>query len=145
MNIDHPSKALSDALGAAIHRDLSPIPYRRWTPAMKKDGVARDDAPLEHRRPSSWEVEVVMFPETWGSTALGYGGVGGSAMTPAYTIIVSCDQVAEACIYWGGSRLGAKLDLTDRRQNEALREAMRIQSTHDISKEGRARMKERMK
>jgi hypothetical protein len=41
-----------------------------------------------------------MFPEVWGSTALGFGGMGGASMTPAYTVIVSRPNVA--AVYWGG-------------------------------------------
>lgn len=35
------------------------------------------------------EVEMYMFPQTWGSTALGFGGIGGQAMTSAYTTVVT--------------------------------------------------------
>lgn len=35
------------------------------------------------------ELEVEVFPQTWGSTALGFGGIGGQAMTSAYTTVVS--------------------------------------------------------
>lgn len=34
------------------------------------------------------EVEMRMFKQTWGSTALGFGGFGGQAITAAYTVIV---------------------------------------------------------
>ena len=30
-----------------------------------------------------------VFKQTWGSTALGFGGIGGSAMTDAYTTVVT--------------------------------------------------------
>lgn len=33
-------------------------------------------------------VDVVAFVQTWGSTALGFNGIGGNAMTPAITTIV---------------------------------------------------------
>jgi hypothetical protein len=42
-----------------------------------------------------------MFPETWASTALGFGGMGGSAMTPAYTVVVARPKLA--LVYWAGS------------------------------------------
>ena len=31
--------------------------------------------------------EAEMFPQTWGSTALGFGGIGGQAITTAYTTV----------------------------------------------------------
>lgn len=35
-----------------------------------------------------FELEAIMFPQTWASTALGFGGVGGQALTTAYTTII---------------------------------------------------------
>ena len=46
---------------------------------------------------------VVMFQQTWGSTALGYGGIGGAVMTPAYTVVVSYENHMR--VYFGGGRL----------------------------------------
>ena len=119
MRIEHPSKTLTEALGAALHQDLSPIRYQRWTPDMKKAGIPLDDpkaVEMAERRPRYDDVEVRMFPELWSSTALGYGGMGGAAMTPAYTVVVFCQKNQEACLYWGGGRLGWKFDLSDPNQ-----------------------------
>jgi hypothetical protein len=41
-----------------------------------------------------------MFSQTWGSTALGFGGVGGQAITSAYVIVLEC--MGEFCVYFGG-------------------------------------------
>lgn len=39
------------------------------------------------------EVKLVsMFEQTWGSTALGFGGIGGAAMTTAYTGIIQAGE-----------------------------------------------------
>lgn len=43
-----------------------------------------------------------MFPQTWGSTALGFGGVGGQAITGAYTVIVECHRTGNRAVYFGG-------------------------------------------
>lgn len=55
------------------------------------------------RRPRLYEIQVLaMFPQIWGSAALGLGGIGGSAMTTAYTIVItSC--VGDALVYFGGT------------------------------------------
>lgn len=37
------------------------------------------------------EVSMYMFPQVWGSTALGFEGIGGCALTTAYTVVV-CDE-----------------------------------------------------
>ena len=55
------------------------------------------------RRVYTHEVEVVMFQQTWGSTALGYGGIGGAVSTPAYTVVVSYENHMR--VYFGGGRL----------------------------------------
>jgi hypothetical protein len=43
-----------------------------------------------------------MFPQMWGSTALGFGGIGGAAMTSAYTVIVFGCNRTDACVYFNG-------------------------------------------
>jgi predicted Fe-S protein YdhL (DUF1289 family) len=64
------------------------------------------------RRVYSDEIEVTMFPQTWGSTATGYGGIGGSAMTSAYTIIV-CYKRTTYCVYFGCGRLAYRVTWAD--------------------------------
>jgi hypothetical protein len=43
-----------------------------------------------------------MFPQVWGSTALGFGGIGGQTITTAYTTVVESDIDASCCVYFGG-------------------------------------------
>lgn len=50
------------------------------------------------------EVELHLFPQIWGSTALGFGGAGGQAMTTAYTTVV-CDLQEGYCSVFFGERL----------------------------------------
>jgi hypothetical protein len=52
------------------------------------------------RRPTLHDVEVYSFPQTWSSTALGFGGIGGQAFTTAQTVVVS--DLQHACVYFGG-------------------------------------------
>lgn len=42
-----------------------------------------------------------MFPQLWGSTALGFGGIGGQAMTDAYSVVVEGPS-GELAVYWSG-------------------------------------------
>jgi hypothetical protein len=106
-----PVQTLHNVLGAAIYRDLPQIEYhdRDWTKwrALSKeeqlDAIKNNTVPgvMKTRRPREDDVEVYLFPQTWGSTALGYGGIGGSAMTTAYTVVVmNCNDV---CVYFGAS------------------------------------------
>jgi hypothetical protein len=61
----------------------------------------RDLPDIEGKRPTIYDVEIYSFPQSWGSSALGFSGVGGQAMTTAQTTIVS--NYSEACVYFGGS------------------------------------------
>ncbi len=93
-----------DSLAAALHCallvDLPPVSYQQWTPAMKRKGILAKAAPTAQRRPREDECEVHHFLQTWGSTALGFGGIGGSAMTSAYTTVVTCHHVS--AVYFAG-------------------------------------------
>lgn len=79
---------LSNGMYRAMLNDLPDVEYRGWTPAMKNNGLRPEDAPLKRRRPTMRELTPVCFPQTWGSTALGYDGIGGAAMTTALTVVV---------------------------------------------------------
>jgi hypothetical protein len=58
-----------------------------------------------------------MFTQTWGSTALGHGGMGGASVTTAYTIVLECYATQEFLVYFGGqvcykvSRQSKNIDL----------------------------------
>ena len=47
------------------------------------------------------DIAMRMFPQTWGSTALGFGGVGGQALTRAYTTVVSDIQRNWHVVFFG--------------------------------------------
>ncbi len=51
------------------------------------------------------DIEVYSFPQCWGSTALGYSGVGGSAMTSAQTVVLHAINENIVKVYFGGKRL----------------------------------------
>lgn len=51
-------------------------------------------------RPSLYDIDVHHFPQTWGSTALGFGGMGGAAMTKAYTTVIVCRD--NAAVFFAG-------------------------------------------
>jgi hypothetical protein len=44
----------------------------------------------------------LMRPQTWGSTSLGHGGMGGAAVTTAYTIVLECHATQEFLVYFSG-------------------------------------------
>lgn len=95
MRHGHPVTSLAEALYSALLKDLPEIEYQ-WQPPGKRDAKPE----VRKRRPEEHEVEVTMFYQTWGSTALGFGGIGGAAMTSAPTIIIACGR--DAAVYFGG-------------------------------------------
>ena len=110
MRLGNPVEAVSNAMGAALHRDLPDIDYedRDWI-EFKKTG--KDVRIKKTRRPYDDDIVVYVFPQTWGSTALGYGGMGGSAITTAYTVVVNHNRLY--CVYFGCSRLAYRVDLSE--------------------------------
>jgi hypothetical protein len=115
----NPIQVLHEALGAALYRDLPDVTYEvedwKALKALSKEEQAEayknKTFPKIKRteRPRPEEVEVYLFPQTWGSTALGYGGVGGSAMTADYTVVVVLYN--DVCVYFGRDQLAYKLNL----------------------------------
>lgn len=50
------------------------------------------------------DFELVTFNQTWGSTALGFGGIGGQAITQARTFVFIPQVDNEDCIVYFGGR-----------------------------------------
>jgi hypothetical protein len=149
MHLGSPFDALHGAIASAVHQDIPEITYqdRDWAAFKGMTGPEQVDAVNNHtepmitktRRVYTDEVEVVMFPQTWGSTALGYGGIGGSAMTPAYTVVVSYENYM--CVYFGGGRLAYRLDYNQMSQEgrERWRSDLQAHNLEDIRGSGKYR------
>jgi hypothetical protein len=112
MQLGSPLEALSAALYHAAHLALPDTTYetRDFEALYRLPTVERETAMLNGtyprktviRRPEPSECSVpLMFTEVWSSTALGFGGLGGAAMTPAYTVIVQGPR-RDLAVYWGG-------------------------------------------
>jgi hypothetical protein len=62
------------------------------------------------RKHSFYDLTVYsMFPQTWGSTALGFGGAGGQAISSAYVCVIESNLVGGYAVYFGG-RLAYVID-----------------------------------
>jgi hypothetical protein len=62
------------------------------------------------RKHSLYDLTVYsMFPQTWSSTALGFGGIGGQAISSAYVCIIESNLVGGYAVYFGG-RLAYVID-----------------------------------
>lgn len=125
--------ALHEALGQARLVHLPPIrtPRQQYITLDKPDPLTNSrvkrvtlEGEFDERRPYEEELSIVMFPQLWGSTSLGFGGIGGASMTTAYTVIVQ-GPTGESAVYFGGTfaylikRPGQKFaeDLMERNMN----------------------------
>jgi hypothetical protein len=50
-----------------------------------------------------------MFVQTWGSTALGFGGIGGASVTSDYVCVIESDLLGQFAVYFGG-RLAYRIE-----------------------------------
>ena len=121
MQLGSPIDAVASAVHHAAHVAFPDIHYqdRDWAALEGLSFEERRTMQLDNsypmvakvRRPDVSEIQVTaMFPQTWGSTALGFGGMGGAAMTPAYTVVVTGPN-GQLAVYWGG-RHAYTMDLT---------------------------------
>lgn len=79
--------SVTDALTNAVQDACQRLPYVEHTYCdMTEEGTPNLRPVLEKPREDDLIVEV--FSQTWGSTALGFGGIGGAAMTQAYTTLI---------------------------------------------------------
>lgn len=73
-----------------------------------------------------------MFPQVWGDTSLGFGGIGGQAMTTVYTTVV-IDDVSG----WCGVFFGERLAYIILNPNEKFYEDSRRGQMESVSKRGK--------
>ena len=102
LNAQNPIENLHNALAHAVYEGFPTIEYedRDWEHYRK---TKEDKRVNKIRKHVDYDVNVyAMFPQTWGSTALGFGGVGGQAFTSAYVIILFSNQGSGCCVYFGG-------------------------------------------
>lgn len=87
------------AIERALNIDLPDVLVPAWKP---KTGKGR---PAFKRRPIRSELNIFVFPQGWGNTALGFdtgNGAAGQAWTSAYTVVVA-HECGVAAVYFGGS------------------------------------------
>lgn len=103
MELENPLVSLQQAIAHAEYKGFSDIDYDIIDWKHYRD-TGEQKRVSNKRRPNIHDFNVyAMFPQTWGSTALGHGGIGGAAMTPAYTIVLECMHTKEFLVYFGGT------------------------------------------
>jgi hypothetical protein len=107
--LEDPISCLAECIAHAQYVGFSNIEYDRMDyeavraakTADEKHASMRTTVPAT-RRPTTRDFTVYsMFPQVWGSTALGHGGMGGSAITTAYTVVLACTETSEMLVYFG--------------------------------------------
>lgn len=141
--LEDPISSLAACIAHAQYEGFSNIEYER----MDYDAVrnARTDEEKRAsmratvpatRRPTSRDFDVyAMFPQTWGSTALGHGGIGGSAITTAYTVVLECMELSEMLVYFG-SRFCYKINMRSKNYDKFIEDCrnQNLASKHESGK-----------
>lgn len=87
------------------------------------------NAVRSHGEEYKWpDLSMRMFMQTWSSTALGFGGVGGQAITNAYTIVV--EDYHEG---WYSVFFGNRMAYLIRNPNQLFFEDMQKESMKPVS------------
>ncbi len=100
---DDPITNLANCVAHAQYVGFSDIEYETRDWQAYRDSNGKDDVRIpKTRRPTTRDFTVyAMFPQTWGSTALGHGGMGGAAVSTAYTVVLYCMETQEFLVYFG--------------------------------------------
>lgn len=102
LNLGNGINDLHRAFAHATYEGFPEIHYedRDWEHYRK---TKEDKRIKKKRKHSEHDVYVFsMFPQTWGSTALGFGGLGGQAITSAYVVVLKSTVDRGFCVYFGG-------------------------------------------
>lgn len=102
MRAENPLISMADAMYSAKH-DNRILPDLKYDARSMIDVRDKKEQVFKLRRPRIEELETIQFIQTWGSTATGFGGMGGSVMTSCYTTIVSCIHTNIVAIFFGGN------------------------------------------
>ena len=71
--------------------------------------------------PTLDDFELYTFEQTWGSTALGFGGAGGQMMTSATTYVFIPMSVNQKCFVYFAGRFAYAVDYTDKFMEDVLK------------------------
>ena len=71
--------------------------------------------------PTLDDFELYTFEQTWGSTALGFGGIGGQAITSATTYVFIPMSVNQKCFVYFAGRFAYAVDYSDKFMQDVLK------------------------
>ena len=116
MEATNPIETLAGAMAHAAYEAFPEYVYKdrdwpkhdAWRATLKREeyktAVAPDDCWVEKtRKHLMYDLSVYsMFVQTWSSTALGFGGIGGQAITSAYVCVIESGLIGQFAVYFGG-------------------------------------------
>lgn len=127
---------ITDVANAVAHAQIIGLPAIKHERAQRPEGMEFSEYKrqltagtlpkvIEDVRPNLEDFDVFMYPQMWGSTALGFGGMGGASIRQANTVAIVCRKVRTAAIYFAGQH-AYNVDLTDptvqKRLNDDIRD-----------------------
>ena len=71
--------------------------------------------------PTLDDFEIHVFEQTWGSTALGFGGIGGQAMTSARTYVFIPMGVNQKCFVYFAGKFAYAVDYSEKFMEDVLK------------------------
>ena len=107
---ENPLVSLSQSLAHAVYEGFPEFEYqdRDWSKGWQK-GVEPEYI-TKKRKHIDYDVALyAMYPQTWSSTSLGFGGLGGQAITDSYTVVIESLRILGFCVYFGG-RFAYRID-----------------------------------
>jgi hypothetical protein len=116
MNATNPIETLAGCMAHAAYEAFPEYKYQdrdwakhdKWRSTLTREEMKTAIAPADcfvekSRKHSFYDLTVYsMFPQTWSSTALGFGGIGGQAITSAYVCIIESNLIGGYAVYFGG-------------------------------------------
>jgi hypothetical protein len=116
MNASNPIETLAGAMAHAAYVAFPEYKYQdrdwakhdKWRATLTREEMKTAVAPADcfvekTRKHTFYDLTVYsMFTQTWGSTALGFGGIGGQAITSAYVCVIESNLLGQFAVYFGG-------------------------------------------
>ena len=140
MNATNPIETLAGAMAHAayeafpvyVYQDRDWAKHDKWRSSLSREEMKTAVAPADcyvekTRKHSMYDLTVfTMFPQTWSSTALGFQGIGGQAITSAYVCIIESNLLGQLAVYFG-----ERLAYVIKRPNEKFMEDIASQRMVD--------------
>jgi hypothetical protein len=131
-------RTLADMATAISHYEALAGYFSQLDPAQKAtldpawDRAYASAKHMDHNSFEIWQdINFHIISQMWGSTACGWGGMGGAMMTKAYTMIIENHQNKLAFVYWHG-KLAYIVDTDEKWETYVKRGYQGLPSLHSL-------------